>query len=163
MNNLTLQTPLGIISIELDQNLRVQKLSLISSNIQEIEYNEQVNKSLEKIKSIVVSYFSGDLVNIEYPVNLDDISEIDRKVLKFVSSIPFGRVITYKFIAERLEISPRRVGLALSRNPAPIIIPCHRIIMSSGQLGGYLLGVNVKKWLIEHERSILYKLQLHRI
>ncbi|MEN2985217.1 MAG: methylated-DNA--[protein]-cysteine S-methyltransferase, partial [Thermodesulfovibrionaceae bacterium] len=68
-----------------------------------------------------------------------------------------------KWIAKKLQTSPRAVGQALKRNPLPIIIPCHRVIKSNGELGGYSLGVETKKWLVEHEKTILYKLRLHKI
>lgn len=163
MQNLTFPTPLGVLSVEFDQNLRVSKLRVLSGHNQKIECYEQLEREITDLKNQIESYLRGDLFSIEYPVNLDFISKIDREVLRIVSSIPYGELWTYKSIANKLKISPRRVGLALSRNPAPIIIPCHRVIMANGKLGGYLFGVEIKRWLIEHERSILYKLQLHRI
>jgi len=62
-----------------------------------------------------------------------------------------------------LNTSPRAVGQALKVNPLPLIIPCHRVITTNGAIGGYSLGIKVKKWLLEHEKATLYKLLLHKI
>ncbi|MCU0666534.1 MAG: MGMT family protein [Candidatus Omnitrophica bacterium] len=79
------------------------------------------------------------------------------KVYKAVLGIPFGQVRTYKWVARKigLPLSSRAVGQALKRNPYLIIIPCHRVIASSGKLGGYSQGANKKRLLIDLERQIL--------
>ncbi|MEK6852396.1 MAG: MGMT family protein [Nanoarchaeota archaeon] len=77
--------------------------------------------------------------------------EIYSKVLTLTSKVPKGRVTTYGEIARKLEISPRVVGKALNRNPHPIEVPCHRVVMSSGEIGGYSLGVKEKVNLLEKE------------
>lgn len=64
--------------------------------------------------------------------------------------IPWGKVMTYKQIADSLETSPRAVGMALSKNPILLIIPCHRVIAENG-IGGYSRGVKLKRALLELE------------
>lgn len=60
-----------------------------------------------------------------------------KEVLKEVSKIPKGKTKTYKQLAEKLKTSPRAVARILSQNPAPISVPCHRVIRSNGKIGGY--------------------------
>jgi methylated-DNA-[protein]-cysteine S-methyltransferase len=76
-------------------------------------------------------------------------------VLQLTFSIPFGEVLTYGQIATQLHKSgaARAVGMALARNPLPILIPCHRVVASTGHLTGYLgsKGIAAKQWLLERE------------
>ena len=79
-----------------------------------------------------------------------------KKVYKIVSGIPLGEVRTYKWIAHKAgrPKAYRAVGQILKNNPYPLIIPCHRIIESSGKLGGYILGKKTKAALLNLERQI---------
>lgn len=79
-----------------------------------------------------------------------------RKVYKIVLNIPVGRVRSYKWVAEKAG-SPRAcraVGQILKNNPYPIIIPCHRVVNSGGESGGYVFGSAKKKLLLELEKKI---------
>jgi len=84
------------------------------------------------------------------------------KVYKIVEKIPKGKVMTYKQVAEKLNSkSYRAVGQALKNNPKPIIIPCHRVIKSNGEVGGYfgnndINSIKNKAKLLESE-DILVK------
>ncbi len=62
--------------------------------------------------------------------------------------IPIGKVTTYSALAKLLGIHPRRVARILAKNRNPIIIPCHRVVMSNGEIGGYSLGKDLKKKLL---------------
>lgn len=80
-----------------------------------------------------------------------------RKVYKAVLGVPLGEVRTYKWVAKKIgkPRAYRAVGQVLKNNPYPLIIPCHRIIESSGKLGGYTRGKRIKKALLELERQII--------
>jgi len=66
-------------------------------------------------------------------------STFDQRVFSLVSRVPKGKVTTYGEVARALGMrSPRAVGQALKRNDRPISIPCHRVIMSDGRIGGYM-------------------------
>ncbi|MFC1674642.1 methylated-DNA--[protein]-cysteine S-methyltransferase [Candidatus Omnitrophota bacterium] len=83
-------------------------------------------------------------------------TDFAKKVYKIVSGIPLGQVRTYKWVAERSG-SPRAcraVGQILKKNPYPLIIPCHRVVKSSGEYGGYSGGKENKKNIINLERQI---------
>lgn len=143
--------------------MRLKNLNFITEKESFNEYQSISNNSIENLKTQIISYFRGSIYEIEYPVNLEMLSSVDVKVLEIVKKIPFGKTVSYKWISEIVNINPRRVGMALRRNPVPIIIPCHRVIKSDGNLGGYSLGVKIKKMLIEHESSILYRLLSRKI
>jgi len=68
--------------------------------------------------------------------------------------IPYGETISYGELARRIgnPVASRAVGAANGANPLPIIVPCHRVIGSSGKLTGFGGGLPIKQWLLEHER-----------
>lgn len=83
-------------------------------------------------------------------------TDYQKKVWNELSKIPYGKVYTYKQIATNIgnEKASRAVGMANSKNPIPLIIPCHRVIGSNGKLTGFAHGLNMKERLINLERSI---------
>ena len=68
---------------------------------------------------------------------------------------PFGETRTYKWVAEKVGVkgASRAVGNALNKNPFPIVVPCHRVVNSSGSPGEYAFGADLKKKLLELERT----------
>jgi methylated-DNA-[protein]-cysteine S-methyltransferase len=80
-------------------------------------------------------------------------SEFQDRVLKRVAMIPKGKVTTYKELARAMgnPQAYRAVANALARNPFPIKIPCHRVVRSNGEVGGYRLGVRRKINLLVQE------------
>ncbi len=80
------------------------------------------------------------------------LSDFEKRVLIEVCNIKFGEKITYKELARRIkrEDAYRAVGNALSKNPYPLIIPCHRIV-SCNSIGGYKLGKHLKSLLLLFE------------
>ena len=76
---------------------------------------------------------------------------LQEKVFALLKKIPKGRVTSYKEMARKLGTSPRAVGKALSANPHPIKIPCHRVVHADGRIGGYKLGVKKKISLLKEE------------
>ncbi len=83
-------------------------------------------------------------------------TEFEKKVLRIVAKIPPGQVRSYKWVAERAgrPRAYRAVANALKKNPYPVFIPCHRVIKSSQDTGGYFLGKALKKELINFEKKI---------
>jgi O-6-methylguanine DNA methyltransferase len=78
----------------------------------------------------------------------------EQQVLLKVLEIPWGETRSYKWLANAIgkPKNVRQVARALSKNPYPLIIPCHRVIRSDGSLGGYSLGVEVKRYLLDLEK-----------
>ncbi len=88
------------------------------------------------------------------------------EVLDFVKTIPRGRVSTYAGVARALGRpgAARAVGQVLKRNPEPVTIPCHRVVMSDGNLGGYTPSGTGKKRKLLAEEGIIFdgrKIDLH--
>ncbi len=86
----------------------------------------------------------------------ENFSEFEKAVYREVLKIPIGQVRTYKQIAEAIgkPKAVRAVGRALKKNPYTILIPCHRVVAENG-LGGYSLGIEKKRKLLEKEREIV--------
>jgi len=97
-------------------------------------------------------YFEGKRKIFNLKLNPDG-TEFQKNVWKWVAKINFGRTASYLDIALKTGSSKntRAVGMANGKNPIPIIIPCHRIISTSGKLTGYAGGLNRKRWLLQHE------------
>ena len=82
----------------------------------------------------------------------------DKDVYKLLIRIPAGKIATYGDIAKALghPLAARTVGNILNKNPNPIVVPCHRIICSNGNLGGYAYGSALKRELLEKEGIRFY-------
>ena len=102
-------------------------------------------------------YFAGEAVDFAgYEVDLQFRSEFERAVLAATRSIPYGQTRTYGQIARAIgePDAARAVGQALGRNPACIVIPCHRVVAANGGLGGFTGGLRWKEALLRLEGSL---------
>jgi methylated-DNA-[protein]-cysteine S-methyltransferase len=109
---------------------------------------------ISKINNKLLQFLNGEHVKFSLmQLNLDLLSEFQRKVILAEYEIPRGFVSTYGRIARQIGSpkSSRAVGRALATNLFPLIIPCHRAIRSNGELGGYQGGLDMKKKLLELE------------
>jgi methylated-DNA-[protein]-cysteine S-methyltransferase len=103
------------------------------------------------------AYFAGDLVGFDLPLELHG-SDFHRRCWLALASIPYGQTVSYGEQARRLGLgseSARAVGAANGRNPLPIVLPCHRVIGADGSLTGFGGGLEVKRFLLEHEGALL--------
>ena len=97
-------------------------------------------------------YFMGS--RKEFDINLKlELPPFYKKVLNEVRKVPYGQTFSYKKIARNLQNPKafRAVANANAINPIPIIIPCHRVILSNGNLGQYGGGELMKKILVQNE------------
>jgi methylated-DNA-[protein]-cysteine S-methyltransferase len=87
-------------------------------------------------------YLAGDRAAFDLPVQANG-TELDRRVWDLIDAIPYGQTTTYGDLARSLGpgTDPRDVGAAVGRNPLCIVIPCHRVIGSTGKLTGYAGGL----------------------
>ena len=103
-------------------------------------------------------YFTGRRQRFDVPVDLSQVTDFQRDVLHAAETIPAGAVWTYGDVAKQIgkPQASRAVGQALGRNPIPIIVPCHRVIGSNGQMVGYSGGggIESKKWLLRLEGAL---------
>ena len=101
-------------------------------------------------------YFNGKLAKFNVPLDLMG-TPFQIRVWKELSRIPYGATITYKNLAKRV-MAPKAfqaVGRANGANPAPIIVPCHRVLGSNGALVGYSCGIKTKEFLLRLEGAIM--------
>lgn len=129
-----------------------------SNFLEEMEENEN-EKILLKTKKWLDRYFDNEKPNIN-ELELNPIgSEFRQAVWKILCDIPYGKVTTYKKIAEQIakqkgitKMSAQAIGGAVGHNPISIIIPCHRVIATNGDLTGYAGGIDKKIYLLQHEK-----------
>jgi len=108
---------------------------------------------LAPVKRELKGYFDGSIRRFSVDVDLFTVTPFQQKVLRRTGAIKWGTVKTYKDIAGEIG-SPRAyraVGNANGKNPAPLIIPCHRVVKSDGSLGGFGGGLSTKAFLLRHE------------
>ncbi|MGW8319260.1 MAG: methylated-DNA--[protein]-cysteine S-methyltransferase [Candidatus Promineifilaceae bacterium] len=107
----------------------------------------------------VESYLHGYLRNLSFDVDWRGIHPFQRAVLEATAAIPCGEVRTYGQLAHQLgrPRSARAVGRALATNPLPLVLPCHRVVGSDGDLRGYggPGGTALKAWLLQLEAESL--------
>ena len=116
---------------------------------------EEPTPLLERARDQLHAYFSGTLKAFDLPLKPYG-TEYQQKVWTGLASIPYGKILTYGDFAKSLATGARSVGTALGRNPIPIIVPCHRVVGSSGGLGGYSGwdGVDTKRFLLTLEGAL---------
>jgi len=108
------------------------------------------------IKKELKEYFEKGIDKFSQKIGFPKGTEFERKVWVALKEIPYGETRTYKWLAEKIgnPHATRAVGQALSRNPLPIILPCHRVIESDGSIGGYSSGIDIKRRLLDIEYYI---------
>ena len=111
--------------------------------------NKLVNKNLKKFRSILNSFLARKNKSINFKVRLKG-SSIQKKVWGILKKIKFSTTKTYGEIAKKYKLSPRHVGKICGQNKLLLSIPCHRVIRSDGNLGGFtsIGGVKLKKKII---------------
>ncbi|ASV76570.1 Methylated-DNA--protein-cysteine methyltransferase [Thermogutta terrifontis] len=117
---------------------------------------------IHQMTTLLAEYLAGHPVDFsDVPVDLSRCSPFTRRVLEACRSIPYGETRSYKQLAECVgePRASRAVGQALARNPVPLIIPCHRVISTSGKLcgftarGGTAIKARLLAWEARHRRD----------
>lgn len=112
------------------------------------------DKAFTEVKKQIEAYCSGRLKKFSIPLQIEA-TEFQIKVWSALQDIPFGEVRTYGEIAASIgnAKASRAVGMANSKNPIPLIIPCHRVIGADGSLTGFAHGLSIKQELLEFEQQ----------
>lgn len=113
---------------------------------------------LSKTTHQLSEYFQGK--RKEFTIKLSPLgTEFQQKAWEVLKTIPYAQTLSYSMQAKDLggENYARAVGTANGKNPISIIVPCHRVISSSGDLGGFAGGLDAKQFLIDHEQKYLQK------
>jgi methylated-DNA-[protein]-cysteine S-methyltransferase len=106
-------------------------------------------------------YLGGERDVFDLTLDWDGVEQVHRRVLETLCEVaPFGTTITYGELARRTGVEdPRDIGVMMSRNPLPLVVPCHRVVAADG-LGGYGGGLDLKRRLLELEGSLPLRLDL---
>ena len=111
------------------------------------------------VRKQLAEYFAGRRQHFDVLIRLAG-TPFQQRVWQELVRIPFGTTITYAQLAQRIDKpnASRAVGHANGRNPISIIVPCHRVVGSTGALTGFAGGLHTKAWLLDHERLTLFTL-----
>lgn len=155
----TVQSPVGTVQIVADESavvavaihpersLKLQRLGLTGQ--------EQSNQTSQLAAKQVAEYFAGKRTKFDLPVSFAATSQFSEKVLSGLMDVPYGEIRSYGALAEICghPQAARAVGRVMAANPVPIIVPCHRIVGSSGKMTGYSGGdgIKTKEWLLAFE------------
>jgi len=128
---------------------------------QELEehYTEDLIRDEAGLKIVIKKikdYISGKKVRLNFTLDVGGATPFEIRVWDTVNGIPYGEVRSYDWVAKQVGAPKkvRAVGQALKRNRLPVIIPCHRVINKSGDLGGFSGGVDLKRKLLKIEGRI---------
>lgn len=108
----------------------------------------------DEVFAQLTDYFQGKRKNFSFPYELHG-TDFQKKVWNALCRIPYGETRSYKEIAIAVgnEKASRAVGMANNKNPITIVVPCHRVVGSSGKLVGYAGGIEMKQYLLAMEKE----------
>lgn len=121
------------------------------------EHERELPKPLPQFSIIVARkldfFFQGKVLNLDEIIDWSQFSSFQRAVYQTTLSIPFGETLTYLDVAKKVGgvQHARAVGQCLKHNPYPLFISCHRVIESTGKLGGFAGGRSLKRDLLNFE------------
>jgi len=110
--------------------------------------------TLEQAAAQLGEYFAGDRREFDVPLDLQG-TEFQVEAWRALAGVPYGETRSYGEQAEAIGRPGafRAVGAANGRNPVPVILPCHRIVGADGSLTGFAGGLDMKRWLLNHEQD----------
>ena len=150
-------SPIGVLELEAESNFISRMKFREGDSLQLFKEIKKVGESptLTEASKQIDEYFNGTRKLFEIPFKLN-VPPFYGKVLLEVQKIKYGNVASYGKIAQMAgnNKAARIVGTANAKNPLPIIIPCHRIISSNGNVGGYSGGLDKKLFLLDYESSL---------
>ncbi|MBQ9851352.1 MAG: methylated-DNA--[Ruminiclostridium sp.] len=150
MEQTVIQSPMGPLTLFAENNRLTALVFGDFGGYDHLPLFEMARRQLEE-------YFAGVRQNFDLPLDPGG-TDFQRRVWRALLDIPYGKAISYKELARRVDRPKgfQAVGQANGKNPLPILIPCHRVIAADGSLGGYSAGLDRKGFLLELE-GISYK------
>ncbi len=142
-------TKIGKIKITYEDNI------ITGINLAEHERDNGTKNDLtDNVCLQLQEYLEGKRKKFDIPIKLYG-TEFQKKVWNELLKIPYGKTVSYEEIAKRIgkPKACRAVGMANHNNPLLIVVPCHRVINKNKKLGGYALGLDIKRMLLEMERK----------
>ncbi len=141
---------------------KVGTVTLISKNNKIIKivlnteetYQDEPDKACLLAEKEILEYFDNLRTEFTFPVNIEG-SLFMKSVLKTMMKIPYGETWSYSKLAKASgnEKAVRAVGTACKNNPLPLIVPCHRVIKKTGEIGNFNGGVDLKQYLLNIEKK----------
>jgi methylated-DNA-[protein]-cysteine S-methyltransferase len=146
----SLRTPIGVLRVTASDRgvTNIDRVARQSSQRGTPAAQRQADRAVRELRE----YFAGKRTRFTVPVHLEG-TPFQERAWATMCKIPFGGTISYAEQARSMRAprAVRAVGSANGANPVPIIVPCHRVVASNGGLGGYALGLAMKRWLLAHE------------
>lgn len=150
------QTDLGMLYI-VQEDDAIAEVGILQPN-QIIPYEKKETSLIQTAYQQLKEYFQGERQTFQLPLAPKG-TPFQQKVWKTLQTIPYGETWSYLQMAKAIgnPKACRAVGMANHRNPIGIIIPCHRVIGSNGDLVGYASGLDMKRYLLNLENETLLK------
>lgn len=146
----SLRTPVGLLRITADDRgvTAIDRVVRSSARAGSIKARHHVDTAARQLRE----YFAGARTRFTVPLHLEG-TVFQKQAWAAMRRIPYGKTISYARQARAIgrPRATRAVGTANGSNPVPIIVPCHRVIASDGSLGGYALGLAMKRRLLALE------------
>ena len=142
--------PFGLLGVQVDW-ARVTHLAFLADGTPTADVEHPV---IQRLSQALKAYLRDPMTSFEVPTMAGG-TAFQQRVWCAIAEIPPGRTMTYSQLAEKVGSGPRAVANACGANPLPLIIPCHRVVASTG-LGGFMQGrraesLSIKSWLLRHE------------
>jgi len=146
-----LETPVGRLRAVSDGEALI-RVTWLSDTDRPADEEDAVSR--ETVRQLA-AYFHQGLTAFDLPLAFRDGSGFERAVWEGMRAIPYGETWTYGELAGRVGGVARAVGGACGRNPIPVVVPCHRVVGSSGRLVGFSggAGIESKQQLLDLERG----------
>ncbi|NLM73573.1 MAG: methylated-DNA--[protein]-cysteine S-methyltransferase [Clostridiaceae bacterium] len=153
-NVIIIETMIGKVGIAGDEKSISDIIFNPDTDSEDFNYTE--TPILKEAAKQLEEYFAGKRKTFDLPLSPKG-TDFQRKVWDVLTRIPYGETLSYGDVAKKIgnPKACRAVGMANNKNPIPIIIPCHRVIGSSGKLVGYGGGLHIKEKLLELEQKNL--------
>jgi methylated-DNA-[protein]-cysteine S-methyltransferase len=144
-------TPRGLIRVGLPNQDADELLAELATRISPRVL--EAPAELEEVRRELDLYFEGKLNEFDLPLDWRLSRDFRRRVLRAIDRIPYGQTRTYTQMATSAgnERAVRAAGSACGSNPIPVVVPCHRVLRTSGALGGYGGGLPMKEALLRLE------------
>ena len=150
METAIIKTPLGFAELTGDEN-GLASITVLNDE----KSTDIVPEVLEDAVYQLNEYFAGNRQHFDLTLNPQG-TDFQKRVWDELLNIPYGKTVSYLDLSKKLgDVKAiRAVAAANGKNPLWIVVPCHRVIGSNGDLTGYAGGLHRKKWLLEHESPV---------
>ncbi|MFH1653748.1 MAG: methylated-DNA--[protein]-cysteine S-methyltransferase [Pseudomonadota bacterium] len=154
MEKAVIKSPIGSLKIIIEDD---KLCSIDFLDNAETSLPEKQSLTLKKTIKQLGEYFAKERREFDLPISFEKATptKFELKAWNVLLKIPYGETISYKAQSRKIKtLAYRSVGKANGKNPLPIVVPCHRVIMFDGKLGGFSSGIWRKEFLLKLEGTI---------